>query len=70
MSTNSDSLRNFSLLPDEAYVRLPVVAALNGVSAATVWRWVRLGRLPQPVRRGRTTAWQVGALRATLKRAK
>jgi predicted DNA-binding transcriptional regulator AlpA len=70
MKSLNESLRNFALLPDEALVRVPVVAALNGVSTPTVWRWVQLGRLPKPVRRGRTTAWRVGDLRTALKQAK
>lgn len=60
------ALANFDQLPDSAFVRLPVVAALNGISAPTVWRWVKAGRLPQPSKRGpNTTAWNVGALRQT-----
>jgi hypothetical protein len=57
------ALRQFADLPDEAEVRVGVVAALMGVSIATVWRWSRQGRLPQPRRRGGTTVWNVGKLR-------
>lgn len=58
------ALAQFDQLPDSAHVRLPVVAALNGVSAPTVWRWVRAGRLPPPSKRGpNTTVWRVGDLR-------
>jgi prophage regulatory protein len=58
------ALAQFDAFPDSAHVRLPVVAALNGVSPATVWRWVRAGRLPSPVKLGpNTTAWRVGDLR-------
>ena len=58
------ALEQFDSLPDSAYVRLPVVAALNGVSAPTVWRWVKAGRLPMPQKLGpNTTAWNVGDLR-------
>lgn len=62
------ALANFDSLPDSAFVRLPVVAALNGgISAPTVWRWVKTGRLPRPEKRGpNTTAWNVGELRRTL----
>jgi predicted DNA-binding transcriptional regulator AlpA len=55
-----DKLANARLVPVE------VVAGLMGVHVATVWGHVKAGHLPQPVRIGRTTRWQVGALRAVL----
>lgn len=58
------ALAQFDQLPDSAHVRLPVVAALLGISAPTVWRWVAAGRLPAPLRlEPNVTAWRVGALR-------
>lgn len=62
-----DALRNFDALPDAAYVRLPVVCALFGISTPTAWRWVKKGTLPA----GRKlsdgcTAWNVGQLRKAL----
>jgi len=58
------ALAQFDRLPDSAHVRLPVVAALKGIGPATVWRWVKAGRLPAPVKLGpNTTAWRVGDLR-------
>lgn len=58
------ALAHFDNLPDAAHVRLPIVAALNSVGPATVWRWVKSGRLPAPVKLGpNTTAWRVGDLR-------
>lgn len=72
MSTTQESakpsipaaLAQFDDLPDSASVRLPVVAALNGISAPTVWRWVKAGRIPAPKKLGpNTTAWNVGELR-------
>jgi predicted DNA-binding transcriptional regulator AlpA len=58
------ALANFDILPDSAHVRLPVVAALRGSSPATVWRHVKAGLLPAPVKLGpNTTAWRVGDLR-------
>ena len=61
--TNQKALEDFDRLPDAADVRLPVVAALHGISTVTVWRWSKDGRLPEPRRRGGITAWNVGALR-------
>jgi predicted DNA-binding transcriptional regulator AlpA len=57
------ALRAFDELPASAHVRLPVVAALFGISPATVWRWVHGGTLPQPHRINGVTVWNVGALR-------
>jgi predicted DNA-binding transcriptional regulator AlpA len=62
-----DALKNFDLLPDSANVRLPIVAALNGCSSATVWRMVKRGTLPAPRKLSeRVTAWNVGDLRKAL----
>lgn len=61
-------LARFDALPDEAYVRLPVVMALFACSAASVWRYAKTQRIPAPQRLGsRITAWKVGQLRAALK---
>ena len=61
------SLAHFDTLPESAHVRLPVVAALHSVGPATVWRWVKSGRLPPPVKLGpNTTAWRVGELRRAM----
>jgi predicted DNA-binding transcriptional regulator AlpA len=63
------ALEDFDRLPDAAEVRLPVVAALHGVSTVTVWRWSACGKLPRPNRRGGVTSWNVGALRRTMAEA-
>lgn len=60
-------LTTFDKLPDSAHVRLPTVAPLFGISAPTVWRWVKSGRLPAPKKLGpNTSAWNVGELRRAL----
>jgi len=62
-----DALKNFDSLPDSANVRQPVVQALYGCSAATVWRMVKRGTLPPPRKLSlRVSAWNVGALRKAL----
>lgn len=67
-SANIEALTNFSALPDDAHVRLPVVMALCACSAATVWRYSKNGTLPTPVRlSSRVTTWNVGQLRAALR---
>lgn len=60
------ALKRWPYLPGDANVRVRVVAAVYGVSTATVWRWARNGLLPAPHRRGGVTAWNVGQLRANL----
>lgn len=60
------ALQHFDKLPDSAGARVPVVAALFGVSIPTVWRWSRDQRLPAPIKRGGVTLWNVGALRRAL----
>lgn len=58
------ALSQFDNLPDSAYVRLPVVAALYSIGHATAWRWSKNGRLPAPYKLGENvTAWNVGELR-------
>lgn len=59
-------LAQIDKLPATAHVRLPVVAALFGVSPVTVWRWTKRGILPTPLRLGRSTMWPVGELRKVM----
>lgn len=63
---DESALKEFDTLPDSAYVRLPVITALIGVSRATVWRWTRQGNLPKSIRISGVTLWSVGALRTSL----
>ena len=57
------ALQHFDKLPDSAGARVPVVAALFGVSIPTAWRWSRDGKLPAPTKRGGVTLWNIGSLR-------
>ncbi len=60
-------LRDFDQTPNSAYIRLPIVMRLYGVSAATIWRGVKNGTIPKPSKlTERTTAWNVGQVRAAL----
>lgn len=63
---DESALKEFDTLPDSAYVRLPVITALIGVSRATVWRWTREGNLPKSIRISGVTLWSVGGLRKCL----
>lgn len=61
------ALLNFDQLPSSAYVRIDVVQGLYACSRATVWRHVKAGHIPAPVKIStRITAWQVGSLRKHL----
>lgn len=67
-NSHHNTLSSFDSLPDSANVRLPIVEALYGCSGATVWRMVKRGTLPAPRKLSeRVTAWNVGALRESLK---
>jgi predicted DNA-binding transcriptional regulator AlpA len=61
------SLANFDQLPDSAYIRLPVMKGLYGVSSASIWRGVKNLTIPRPCKlTERTTAWNVGLVRSAL----
>ncbi|MDO9050981.1 MAG: AlpA family phage regulatory protein [Methylotenera sp.] len=63
----STVLSQFSSMPDAGYIRLPVMIALYGVSAATIWRCAQKSIIPPAVRlTTRTTGWNVGLVRADL----
>jgi prophage regulatory protein len=56
-----------SELPLEAYLRLPHVMAVSGLSRTTIWDQVRLGRFPAPVKlTSHATGWRWGSLKAWL----
>jgi predicted DNA-binding transcriptional regulator AlpA len=64
-----EAIQHFDTLPNSAHVRLPVVCALFGCGPATVWRHARLKLLPDPRKLSpKITAWNVGELRAALRR--
>lgn len=64
---NAEIFKNFDDFPDTARIRLPVVRCLFGISAPTVWRRVRAGRLPSPRKDGAVTYWLAGELREKLR---
>ncbi|EKZ97628.1 phage transcriptional regulator [Cupriavidus sp. HMR-1] len=55
-------------LPEHGYVReRDLLASVLPISKATLWRWVKAGTFPPPVKlSSRVTAWQVEAVRAWL----
>jgi len=63
----AEQIKLFDSLPDCALVALPVVCAIRGRSAASIWRDVKAGRCPSPVSAGpRSTRWRVGDLRQAM----
>lgn len=47
------------------FVRSSGLGAIVPVSRATVWRWIKAGKFPKPVKlTDRVTAWRVEDLRA------
>ncbi|WP_332459701.1 hypothetical protein [Burkholderia ubonensis] len=65
MSTQN-TLTQFDELPDAATVDDKVVAALCSCNVSTVWDRVKKGTMPQPIKIGGSTRWNVGQLRAFL----
>ena len=62
-----EALVNFDQLPDSAYIRLPVMKGLYGVSSASIWRGVKKLTIPKPVKiTERTTGWLVKLVREDL----
>lgn len=70
------AIPSFDDLPDSALIRerqlvqsykRPDVPAPVPFSSATLWRKVRMGEFPQPIKLGeRITAWKVGEVRQWL----
>ena len=60
------SLRDFEQYPNCAYVRLPVVKGLLGVSSATVWRMVKSNKIKTYKLTARTTTFNVGEIRSLI----
>lgn len=58
---------NLDTLPDSGFISDRTLSQSLEVSPATVWRWTREGKLPQPRKLGEnTTRWNVGEVRAAL----
>ena len=63
-----DVLQNFSYLPNESLVRLPILMALYGLSKASIYRFIKDGIIPAPIKlTRRTSVWIVGDIRKNLR---
>lgn len=50
---------NHTFSEKEQFLRVGDVAKLLGISAPTVWRWAREGKLPKPLKiTSRITVWK------------
>lgn len=70
-SANADTgvpaaVLNFDHLPDSARIDQKAVETLLSCSATSIWRWVKNGTLPRPMKYGRAVRWRVGDVRALL----
>ena len=65
-----EALAQFSNLPNEVQLRLPIVKALLGISSASVWRLVAAKKLKTYKLTPRTTTFNCGELREFILAAK
>lgn len=69
MNSATSQTANFGSLPDEAFINVKAVALIFGCCTNTVWRYVRLKKIPEPIRFSeQNTKWNVGELRKALKK--
>ena len=69
-SANGTAYATFASAPDDAIVRVNVVAMLFACHANTIWRMARDGRLPPPKKiSSGITGWRAGDIRARLRAA-
>jgi predicted DNA-binding transcriptional regulator AlpA len=65
--STEEILKNFDNQPASGFIRLPVLMRLYSVSAPTIWRGVKKGTIPKPVKLSeRVTAWNIGEIRSVL----
>ena len=61
--------KNLSELPNEGFVRLPVVLRVLDIGKTTWWCGVREGKFPKPIKIGtRTARWNVKNIRALIEK--
>jgi predicted DNA-binding transcriptional regulator AlpA len=61
-----DAFAAFDVSPDSALVAQSVVQKLYSCSPATIWRRVKSGDIPAPIKIVGSTRWRVGDLRKAL----
>lgn len=74
ISKNNDRIKNNTpltiiALPQEGFVRLPMVLQVLGISRSSFWAGIKEGRFPKPIKLGpRISAWQVDDIRQLISR--
>lgn len=56
----------FAKLPETGLVRLSVIRKVIPLAKSTIWKRVRTGEFPRPLKIGRATLWRVEDIRALL----
>jgi predicted DNA-binding transcriptional regulator AlpA len=59
-------LAQFNSLPECALIGIPLLGALLRRSRASIYRDLKVGRLPAPVKFGDSTRWRAGEIRKLL----
>ena len=50
---------------NERWIRLPELSMLIGVRKSTIWKWVKEGKIPQPLKlSARVTVWRLSEVKA------
>ena len=58
-------LREYHLAGRKATAKLPAIQGCLGISKPTLWRWVKAGKFPKPVKlSAKTSAWRAEDVRA------
>lgn len=69
-TASSKAYAAFTAAPDDAIIRVNVVAMLFACHTNTIWRMARDGRLPRPKKvSSGITGWRAGDIRARLRAA-
>lgn len=48
--------------PSRKLASARAVADFYGIGISTLWRWLKLGLIPEPIKIGRRTLWDMSAL--------
>ena len=63
----SAAVAAFADLPDDALIPVGAVAGVRSGGVSTIWREVKDGRFPAPIKVGRATRWKCGDVRLWLR---
>lgn len=67
MKTKTPNYTEDCVMPQEGFVRQPVVLKVLGISKSTLWRRIQDGAYPRPVKLSpRTSAWRVKDIRTLI----